>query len=95
MRHLIVGLAAAGVAALATASSAKAEEIPQAVKVVVVTCMLQSDAPRPFKVTDASSWNDYRFDGDEIVFFNEAAMVYYRAKCKAMTLALAASMQTK
>lgn len=94
MRHLIVGLAAAGIAALVT-PSAKAQEMPQAVRVAVITCMLQSDAPRPFKVTDASSWNDYRFDGDEVVFFNEAAVAYYRAKCKAMTLALAASMQTK
>lgn len=90
MRHLIVGLAAAGIAALVS-HPAKADELRPEVRAVIVACMLQSDKPRPFKVADAKGWNDYNFAGLKIEFFSVEAGDFYEARCKQLTIALAES----
>lgn len=92
MRSVIVNLAAAGIAALVS-HPAKADELRHEVRAAIVACMLQSEKPRPFKVADSKSWNDYNFEGLKIEFFSVEAGEFYEARCKQLTIALAASSQ--
>ncbi len=86
MRYPLVAIAAAGIAAIATAAQA---EIKPQVRTAIVACMLQSDEPRPFRVKDESGWNDYSFDGADIEFYSVDAQSYYRKRCRAIAQALA------
>lgn len=82
MRTLIVGAAAAGIAALVT-GSVFAQSLPplrEATKRAIEACMAQAK-PTPFKPADEVSWNDFWYEGPHLKLRTTEAGEYYNRHC--------------
>lgn len=88
MRPLVVGLAAAGIAAFSTVVVAQQQPswTPQA-RQAIIACMLTAQ-PKPFKAAEGDQWHDYRFDGSDVVFHNTEANRFYTERCRAIARAV-------